>query len=460
MGRSYTLRPFVPEVEGAGFGVSHGREFSPRGADGDARGAGTPPLPVPSLLSMGHKSSPSILRVWDRGSRADFPASRDWVPSTNGGGGLRGKVTFFSSKSRKRLQREIARIDVDAETYTMALTLPGGGVVLAHEVVMAAFKVLNRRIAARWGKLGVCGFWKRELQKRGALHYHLLLYGLADSELRAKFHTWIVQQWNSLLCEGLSAEQREHHRWFHARPEENMQLVSDSDKMNGYFEKYIGKDVDSDEPIPGRWWGSFNKDFLPFVEASDSVMDRKAAAIANRLARKARMNRVNFAKARSEQRKLKDASAGPLALTPWQVHRLRCGYDLEGFRNPDAARLILECYRIMCRQVGVKPGKARFVGVPGGKIVLCGRYAPGFARQVENYLRQLNFTITPYEETHQPRKTPRRIESPARKESPIVQSDFLGGFRDVRRVCPVDDDEDYRPLRGMGGTGKRHARTR
>ncbi len=58
----------------------------------------------------------------------------------------------------------------------MALTLPGCDVALfEHAEVMEAFATVCRRLSASKRFPGVSGFRKRELQGRGALHYHLIL---------------------------------------------------------------------------------------------------------------------------------------------------------------------------------------------------------------------------------------------------------------------------------------------
>jgi hypothetical protein len=452
--RRYTLKPYRPEPVGVQKYAPEAHRVPDAAAVADARVSERRPTPASALLSMGHIASPPApaIKIWKEGARADFPASplrgrrpppRPPEPSK------RGDVTVFSGKSRRRLLRGLSVLRVDSPCHTMALTLPGETGHLTHETVIEAFRVLMRRLSASGRFKTVSGYWKRELQKRGALHYHLLLYGLEDGTLRAEFQTWMVWQWNRLMCVGLSDEDTEKHRWWHAR-EENMQPVTNM----GYFAKYVGKceDDDGQTPLKGRWWASFNKAALPVAPKFEAQLEEKASAMLNRLGRKIRQNRANAGKHAATSKAL--GGVGLFArLSPWDVQRLRCGYDLNGYRNPTAARLLLAVYEVVCKQAGVRPGKARFsTERRNAAVVLCGRSMPAFALQaVAHVERTLGISISLHETPHQSRETftpdplkpvpPRR--TPVNAERVRFQSDFLGrlgALAPSRRVAQLDDD--------------------
>ena len=146
----------------------------------------------------------------------------------------------------------------------MALTLPGCDLALfEHAEVMEAFAKVSRRLSASKRFPCVSGFWNRELQGRGAIYYHLILYGLENEGLRAEFQGWTVKQWTSFFNSGPTVEHQEHHRWWHSRPE-NMRFVRD---FAGYFSKYLGKDDDAGD---ATWVGG--------GEASTSGCYRKQPA--------------------------------------------------------------------------------------------------------------------------------------------------------------------------------------
>lgn len=432
------LRPPWAGTEGerARIGRSYVLKAPRPGADAVARASGHRAAPAAALLSMGHNSSlssrsPSFgdqrkewrearerktkrwekvafqtvegrLSIWPEGARADFPGIPNLNPNridlqAKGGGDnmpKRGAVTEFSHKSRRRLQRELATMKVAIPAFTMALTLPGCDPSLfTHEAVISAFTTVSRRLAASKRFPGVSGFWKRELQSRGAIHYHLLLYGLENDGLRAEFQSWMVGQWTSLFAGPLSAEQREHHRWWHSKPE-NMQLVRN---FSGYFSKYLGKD-EATGGLPGRWWGSFNKRLLPEAARADATVKGKATVMLHRIARRYRSGKINAGKHRSDFARLKKAgNLGKYSLSEVGLWRLRSGYDLDGYRNPGLAARQLRCYLEICKAHGVRPGRFRFRGkipktVP---IVLCGASAPEFAAKALGFVNQSQEPIYP-----------------------------------------------------------------
>ena len=467
-----------PETTGAECGRwILGVGWQPGLADGsgaDTRASAVRPAPAAALLSMGHKprqnlsSRPSeenwkgyqeslkaasdatarqlarllkkTLKVWQEGARADFPGIPDLNPKRKimhlAPGGpdqaTRGLVTEFSHKSRRRLQRTLATMKLSAVAYTMALTLPGCDVALfQHAEVMEAFAKVSRRLSASKRFPGVSGFWKRELQSRGAIHYHLILYGLGNDELRAQFQAWMVKQWTSFFANGPTPEQQEHHRWWHSR-EENMQLVRD---FSGYFSKYLGKDGDAGT-LAGRWWGSFNKRLLPKAARADAELEGEASVMLHRLARKYRSEKINAGKHRADSSRIQKAGRlGPYNLSQVGLWRLRSGYDLQGFRNPELAARQLHCYLEICKAYEVRPGKFRFRGkiprtVP---IVLCGASAPAFAAKALDFVNQslglsikLEEVATRAEFIPDPLRPvpPGRI--PRNSQRIVQQADFLG----------------------------------
>lgn len=346
-----------------------------------------------ALLSIGHNSSPSTLKVWLEGARADIPGIPDRNPNrisrdlkaAPSKGDKRGNVTKFSDKSRRRLQRDIAKVKVAEITFTSVLTMPSGGEenYLDHDFAKSCFKLFLGRLASQRRFKAVSGYWKRELQKRGALHYHLLLYGLSCPKLRAEFHDWLVKTWNELVCAGLDPDEKEKHRWWHARAE-NFQEVSN---MSGYFSKYVGKGVDRDGALGGRWWGSFNKAKLPFADEFRADLPIKAAVLMHRAARKLRSKKANKAKWITDSKALRESG---FVITEMDMFRLRSGYLRDGFRNPTKAAEILALYKACHSDFGVTLGKARMRGkIPiQSPIVLCNVAAPQTVRRLIDYVEK------------------------------------------------------------------------
>jgi hypothetical protein len=294
-----------------------------RGTAADPRGSADRSAPADALLSIGHnptqteneqvaklKSPPRrVCKIWKGAARADFPGIPNLNPHVEHNSTHnppRGKVLTFSRTSRKNLTRQLATILVEYQAYTMALTLPGQFEHLPPRWVKHCFRRLCDQLTAKASRdaiFAMVGFyWKQELQQRGALHFHLLLYGIGpDSPVRA----WIIRTWNELICSHprTAPGDKEKHRWFHAR-DENFQPVKD---MHNYFAKYLGKaetDLIAKEPIPGRWWGVCNRKAIPFATCSELQVPESFAVFCQRITRRILKERINEAHHRNVMRKI------------------------------------------------------------------------------------------------------------------------------------------------------------
>jgi hypothetical protein len=295
------------------------------GAAAVARDSGHRPAPAVPLLSIGHnptqiddkpvpkpKAAPRrVVRIWKGAARADFPGIPNLDPNasrTQANGATRGKVLTFSRASRRNLSRQLATILVEPQAHTMALTLPGKFDHLSTELVKRCFRRLCDQFAAKASRDDVfrkVGFyWKQELQKREALHFHLLLYGIEGGK-NSPIRAWIVRTWNLLICSHpeTAPGDKEKHRWFHDR-DENFQPVKD---MHNYFAKYLGKaemDLIAKEPIPGRWWGVCNRKGIPYASCSELPVPERFAIICQRITRRIQRERINEAHHRAVMKQI------------------------------------------------------------------------------------------------------------------------------------------------------------
>jgi len=450
---SRTLTEPVPLVRLPLANPSHRHEGTGGGTgEADARDSvRRPRVTAAALLSMGHIATrpEPLLRIWTEGSRVDVPAGDSLKPDlpsmAPGSATVRGTISEFSDKSRRRLLRELHTRKRDAESYTMALTLPGDFSHLPAETVISHFRTLQRRFSRTWSKRGVSLDWKRELQERMALHYHLMLYGLEDPATREEVRAWLVLQWNALCCSGMEEKAREHHRWFHAR-EENFQLVRD---MAGSFAKYLGKAEDASGALPGRWWGSWNKPALPVSPVSVVCLAPKAKAMIRRIANKLRLNRMHEGKHRQICAKI--GLVGHLSR--WQLQCFRMGYTRQGFRaqgymtSPNSysptGKEIAEMFDDSAGHHGLRFGKSRFKGVPPSTapIVLLGKHSPAsMIRAVEWVYGSLGIPSELLDETsHKFRQAPPLtpppgfVRRPRQIPSP-VQLDLIP----IERIQPSD----------------------
>lgn len=176
------------------------------------------------------------------------------------GGGIRGKVQGFSRSSRLRMLRLIACVLRDAELPCfVTLTYPDKFPTV--ERAKRDLDVFIRRIRRAF----LAGLiWKLEPQKRGAPHYHLLVWGVDQDEL----FIWVVKNWYEIAGDGDI-----NHKLFHqGKLPDSEPCVSKVDSFNGvwfYAAKYIGKVFEVAEwgkQWTGRFWGVVNPKNIPFGE--------------------------------------------------------------------------------------------------------------------------------------------------------------------------------------------------
>lgn len=445
--RNYTLTRDSAAAGSCGRTAPYAQRTDAAGS-GDARGASTPPRTAAALLSMGHISSPPPppqLVIWTEGSRADFPAIPDLNPNKplfrpGSSGSKRGQVTEFTQKSRTRFRRRLATMKRAETAYTMALTLPGSDISgISHEMVMKAFKTLKGRLAAVPRFATVSGFWKRELQQRGAIHYHLILYGLTCPTLRSDFQQWMVRQWNDLMCVNLTEKQKEQHRWWHARSE-NMEQV----RSASYFVKYVGK-TDEVGVLTGRWWGAFNQKALPISPKEVIELSPPEAVRLHRLARKRRKKIANEARHRAIAKAsgLVRSDGEPIVsqFRLLEAHRLAKIAQKAGSLNDLPPRAAWAAIVVLHpRQSGLRWGKGKRSNPVSqtAPINICSDHAPFFALQAlpQSALRPHLFTRE------------RRAEPPkAEREASVFAADGQG-LRSTATACP-----------GVRATSRREERT-
>jgi hypothetical protein len=210
----------------------------------------------------------------------------------------RGKVREFTAASRRRFMIDLSKVRNDADVWTMALTCPG--VDPGPESFYEAARCFNRWFAVRWKSIGV--HWKKEPQKRGALHSHLLLYLPAGftPEHGAVLHESIAAKWNALIG-GDDEEGRASHLWWHLRPE-NWQPVR---SMKGYLAKYLGKVPESEGAVNfGHFWGRINVEAIPYGEKVEFVPPAEVLGKAYRDALRLRQRKAELGKTAALNRAL------------------------------------------------------------------------------------------------------------------------------------------------------------
>lgn len=171
-------------------------------------------------------------------------------------GGKRGLVTGFSSGSRRRLIRKLARLDIKTAkflTLTYPLDYPHPQQAKNHH------RALLERIRRRWPQASA--IWRLEFQQRGAPHFHYLFFNLPWLPFK------VLRRW---WAEIIDHDQSEP---LFVR----IEAVKSKRGVMYYASKYMSKtdgDADGGSALfnyvtylhAGRVWGIFNKAFIPFAE--------------------------------------------------------------------------------------------------------------------------------------------------------------------------------------------------
>lgn len=169
--------------------------------------------------------------------------------------GLRGKVSTFSAASRKRLRDTCHQVRRDSLPIFVTLTYPGE--------FPTDSKVWKRhldnfsRALAHIGKGRIGAIWKLEPQKRGAPHFHLLVWGVRNLK---RFRQWLALVWYRIVGSG---DER------HLRVGTQAAQVRSQRGVVSYATKYMGKLIDGDGwDNPGRFWGVLHRDAIPWGEVA------------------------------------------------------------------------------------------------------------------------------------------------------------------------------------------------
>lgn len=179
----------------------------------------------------------------------------------------RGVVGGFSQNSRMRLLRMLARLRVDPlkgyRSQVSFLTLTTKAMLhprLAKRCLQVWLKRLSRAYPT------VAAVWRMEYQKRGAPHFHLIMFNTPWLKKE-----WIAQSWGDVVGE--------------LNPFTQIRRVYNGRGMMSYAAKYCAKlasappGFNNDSYLtalpnlqsvacdsPGRVWGVYNKAALPFAD--------------------------------------------------------------------------------------------------------------------------------------------------------------------------------------------------
>ncbi len=254
-----------------------GTEHGTPGADcggGTAAGLSKPHIRTHELPPYGN----GRLRWRKGGSLVEIKAAVPKLPPRERKRKKRGKVIEFSAAARSRLKATFASFKRSAlaSAHVVTLTYP------AEFPAPDDFKVYKRHLhtfqqALRRKWPNCSGVWKLEFQRRGAAHYHLILFGLVNASLE-EIRAWFRESWYRIAHNGdknggIAGTQ--------------VDTVKSAGGIMSYLVKYLSK---GDQTMPGnftgRYWGKHNENALPFAEVAEYELSPEEANQARRIARR------------------------------------------------------------------------------------------------------------------------------------------------------------------------------
>jgi len=176
--------------------------------------------------------------------------------------------------SRRNLLRRLAAINrtafraFEGKVFSLTLTYPKQ-YPDDPELCKRHLRAFLKRLERRYGPFAA--FWRLGIQKRGAWHFHLLLFAPPSFATLPELRDCVASCWYE-VCGKVSEG--------HLRAGTNVEVVRRWKKVTSYAEKYLAKEEQFPEGMEtGRVWGTWNKELLPIRWETTQVSLRDAYRI-------------------------------------------------------------------------------------------------------------------------------------------------------------------------------------
>jgi hypothetical protein len=197
-----------------------------------------------------------------------------WSPPVHRGGAIRDRVRGFSRASRRNLLRRLASINRTAfkafRGRMIFVTLAYPGEYPQDPVLCKGhLKAFRKRLQREYGPFAA--IWRLGIQRRGAWHFHLLLFVGPSFGPIDELRRFISTSWYEVagkVSEG------------HLRAATRVEAVKKWKEATSYVERYMAKPEEFPEGLQtGRIWGVWNEDLLPVQWETAQVSLRDAFRI-------------------------------------------------------------------------------------------------------------------------------------------------------------------------------------
>ena len=159
----------------------------------------------------------------------------------------RGAIKGFSKHSRRRLLRQVAKFDRNAVGKPVFVTLTYGDTWPSGEEVKRDLDTILKRIRYKWP--GSTVVWRLEYQKRGAPHFHFLIWRgpkmVRRKGANRELFAWFARAWEEVVGQELPAGTR-------------VEAIRTARGAWYYLAKYLAKEDQErglSEGFVGRYWG-------------------------------------------------------------------------------------------------------------------------------------------------------------------------------------------------------------
>lgn len=237
---SFHISPLVPTSEQSGsFFVV------------DQDGVCVPPRDEPGLPSPAVKVVSPSVTVYNGGSLIKVQRLRVTSPQPGRAVVRRDEITHYSGGSRRRLLRKLGSTRREVLPLFVTLTYPAD-YSDNPRVWKRDLDVFCKRLRRHFEKAGA--FWRLEFQRRGAPHYHLLVWGVEYTPLLK----WVSRAWYEVVGSGDEA---------HLKAGTRVERLRSWKGAFAYASKYLAK-KDTERVISGvgRFWGVIGRDNIPWAE--------------------------------------------------------------------------------------------------------------------------------------------------------------------------------------------------
>lgn len=184
-------------------------------------------------------------------------------------------ITGFSRKSKLRMMKKTNRVDHEnkSDPFFLTLTYPDRYPVNREEY-KSDLDTFLKRLKRAGGDLEY--LWRLEAQKRGAPHYHILVYFKRDIKLPL-LRKWVSRNWYEVVQRNWKVKDEKH-----LKAGTNCKRIKDYRQVIYYVSKYMAKEDEEKLKNQGRYWGA-SRGWEDFI-ASDKL-EGKELIIFRRLLR-------------------------------------------------------------------------------------------------------------------------------------------------------------------------------